>query len=228
MSYKIIICDDNDNIRMYLRHLFSKGGEFEIVAEGRSGKQAVELCAQHSPDLILIDAHMAEKADGIRAIYDIKRLSPSTKVIVLTAYSDEELVISALKNGADNYIIKDDASDRIIEIVRDTLNGQDTISQFVANTLKKYVADNQDAEQSNASEEDYRRCADIVYKLTKSEIEILILLSRGYTRDQISRTKFVAPTTVKTHINNILKKLGYPNTQTAVAELEKIGFFNLF
>lgn len=226
MKYRIMICDDNANYRMFLRHIFGSDSRFEIAAEADSGREATRIYNEIRPDVVLIDAQMEEKTDGIDAIYDIKQLDGSTKVIVLTAYRDDELVINAFKNGADNYIIKDNTAEQIIRATIDTLNGSGVISQFVANTLKSYVASSQTV--SRYSEEDYVKCAKIISNLTKSEIEILVMLHRGFSRERIARARTVEVSTMKTHINNILKKLNYQKSQDAVAYLESIGFFRLF
>ena len=223
MAFRIAICDDNPNVRKFLRLILEREKDLNIVAEGESGRDAVEICRTVQPDLLLVDVQMDGPDDGINAISRIRSFDRKVRIIVLTVYSDDEFIINAFRNGADNFILKDIAPEAILKSVMDTLSGKDVLSQLVAGKLKTYVQNS--GEKAKTLEENYRRSMKILSMLTKTELEILELLREGFTREEISKEKFIELGTVKTHINRLLKKLKYKRTADAVRELEKIGFF---
>ena len=223
MPYKIVICDDNKNVRAFLKMILTQRSNIDVIAEGSSGADAVFLCRKFSPDLLLIDVQMEEDSDGINAISKIREFSSEIKIIVLTVYSNDEFVINAFRNGADNFILKDLSAEEILKTVEDTLHGTSTLSQMVANKLKNFVK--RDGDVQKEREENYCRSVQIISLLTKTELEILLMIRDGKNREEISKEKVIEEGTVKTHITNILKKLKYRKTADAIRELEKIGFF---
>lgn len=223
MPYRIVVCDDCKNVRDFLRYIIKTRVDLNIVAEGSSGSEAVSLCKTYKPDLILIDIEMKERDDGIFAIKKIRNVDSNVKIIVLTAYSNDEFIINAFKNGADNFIMKELPPDNILEVIYDTMKGSVWLSPVVAQKLKKFIT--RGDEITRTKEQKYIEAMKALSMLTRTEIEILLMVRKGYSRREISDEKVVSLGTVKTHITNILKKLDYNNMKDAIKGLETIGFF---
>lgn len=221
MAYRIVVCDDNKHMRVFLRWIINTHPDLELVAEGATGAQAVALCREYHPDLMLIDVQMEGPHDGIDAIAEIRRFDSAVKLMVLTVYSNDEFVINAFQNGADNFLLKDTAGPDILKAIDDTLAGNEQFSQLVAKKLRDYVAGSGLPPQKG----DVQEIIHLLGVLTRTEQEILQLLHKGYSREDISRKKVVEPTTIKAHIGNILRKTGHHRTSQLLDHLEQIGFF---
>lgn len=223
MPYKIVVCDDCKNVRNFLRYIIKTREDLSIVAEGTSGAEAVRLCRLYKPDLILIDIEMQEKDDGIHAIRKIRNIDSNIKIIVLTAYSNDEFIVNAFKNGADNFILKELPPGSILEVIYGTMKGSVWLSPVVAKKLKMFIT--RSDEITRTKEKKYVEAMKVLSMLTRTEIEILLMIREGYSRREISDEKVVSLGTVKTHITNILKKLEYSNMKDAIKGLESIDFF---
>lgn len=221
MAHRIIVCDDNRHMREFLRWIIKSHPALDLVTEGESGAQAVALCREHHPDLMLIDVQMEGPCDGIDAIAEIRRFDGHVKLIVFTVYSNDEFVIRAFQNGADNFLLKDTAGAEICKAIDDTLAGNEQLSQLVAKKLRDYVASG----SLQPQRDDIQEIVHLLGVLTRTEQEILQLLHKGYSREDISRLKVVEPITIKAHITNILRKTGQHRTRQLIEHLEEIGFF---
>lgn len=223
MGIRAVICDDDPFFRTFLKMLLAKQSDYTIVAEGSSGEEAVALCREHRPDLLLIDVQMASESDGIDAIRQIRAFDEELRIVVLTVYGNETYIVNAFRNGADNFLCKEQSTQEITETIRDVLTARPRLSQNVAYALKRYVAKADERERQ--AEINYKLAAEILSMLTKTELEILVLLRQGYTREGIAQKKVVELGTVKTHINRILKKFNVRRTSIVLQRLEDIGFF---
>jgi len=224
VAYSVVLCDDNKNIRAFLRFVLSEQHNIDFVAEGENGSDAVRLCRELSPALLLIDIEMATKTDGIDAIEEIRTFNSEIKIIVITVYDNDDFVIDAFARGADNFLLKDQTPDEILAIIDSTINGQSNISQIVAQKLKNYIARN--VHKKNTNETNYIESVRILSLLTNTELDILILLRQGLTRKEISDIKMVELGTIKTHITNLLKKFENNRSSDLIKYLENMGFFD--
>jgi len=228
MSRRLIVCDDNKNMRAFLQWIINAHPDLELVAEGESGAQAVALCRTHRPDLMLIDVQMDSANDGIDAIAEIRRFDSEVKIIVLTVYSDDNFVINAFRNGANNFLLKDTSAPEILRAIEDTLEDNEVLSQMVAKKLRNYVARSASMVQQPAQQKDIRDVMQLMNAFTRTEQEILTLLHEGYTRKEISAQKVIEPVTVKAHISNILRKVKLHRMDQVLSYLEEIGYFSYF
>lgn len=221
--FRVVICDDDPFFRDFFRMLLAQQGDFTVVAEGASGADAVSLCKEHRPDLLLVDVQMDSPAAGIDAIRAIRSFDSEVRIIVLTVYGSDKYIIGSFRNGADGFLQKDQAVPEIMKTIRDVLAGKVRISQDVAQALKSYIS--QTGQREQLAEANYRQCMEIQSMLTRSELEILLLLRRGYTREAIAKKKVIELSTIKTHINRILKKFNARRTSAVLKKLDEIDFF---
>jgi len=174
-----------------------------VVGEAADGLQAISLCETLHPDVVLMDLIM-EKMDGITATKAIKAKLPETQIIILTSFVDEKLIFPALEAGALSYLLKTTTAAEIVQAIRAARESQSIIAPKVASRMVSRI---QSAPSSRLPHED----------LTPRELEVLRLIGEGLTNQEIADRLFIGVKTVKTHVSNILDKLGVADrTQAAV------------
>ncbi|CAG0966340.1 partial Oxygen regulatory protein NreC, partial [Anaerolineae bacterium] len=157
------------------------------------------LVQEHAPDVVLLDPVLeTSQISGLDALREILGTSPITRVVILSAYSDERIVIPALAAGAAGYVLKNAHPDEVIEAVRDASKGQFHISPLITKKIVEHLTNVEGGFNHGSAEA----------KLTPREFEILPLISRGLSNQEIADHLTISPATVKTHVSNILHKLG--------------------
>ena len=189
---KIIIVDDHEMVRLGLRMTLEEYKEFQILAEGEDGSDAISLCKEYKPDILLIDMKMPG-IDGIEASLKIKSFQPDIKILMLTAHDSKEIIAQAIGAGINGYIIKTSPSEEIILAIK-----------MIAKGSSYYPENHKITETKNER------------KLTDREIEILKLISKGYSSTQIGDKLFLSKYTILNHLKNIIRKLNLKNTTEAV------------
>ncbi|MCA0171330.1 response regulator [Bacillus sp. RAR_GA_16] len=198
----MMIVDDHDMVRKGLKAYLLTEPDFQIVGEGANGKEAVSLANELHPDVILMDLIMPEMT-GIEATKEIMASLPNTKIIIITSFYDDEQIFPAIEAGAFSYLLKTASADEIIDTIRKAIQDESVIEQKVAQKMMNQLRSKQ---QKPLHEE-----------LTKREKEVLLLIGEGKTNSQIAEELFIGLKTVKTHVSNILGKLGVQDrTQAAV------------
>ncbi|WP_283153753.1 response regulator [Guptibacillus hwajinpoensis] len=199
---KMMIVDDHDMVRKGLKAYLLTEPDFQIVGEASNGKEAVTLVNEMNPDVILMDLIMPEMT-GIEATKEIMTLRPNTKIIIITSFYDDEQVFPAIEAGAFSYLLKTASADEIISTIRKAVQDESVIEQKVAQKMMNQLRSN----QKKSLHDD----------LTKREKEVLLLIGEGKTNNQIAEELYIGLKTVKTHVSNILGKLGVNDrTQAAV------------
>jgi len=188
----VLIADDHPFVRHGLRTYLETLDDLEVVGEASDGAEAVELATRLLPDVVLMDLVMPELG-GVEATRAIRAASPSTKVIVLTSFDDDEKVFPAIKAGAAGYLLKDVHPAELAEAVRRASRGEALLAPSVAARLMQEVAGEGGRPAGN--------------DLTERELEVLRLIARGQANKVIARELGVSEKTVKTHVSNILAKL---------------------
>jgi NarL family two-component system response regulator LiaR len=188
----VLIADDHPFVRHGLRTYLDTLDDLEVVGEASDGAEAVELATRLLPEVVLMDLVMPE-LDGVEATRAIRDASPSTKVIVLTSFDDDEKVFPAIKAGAAGYLLKDVHPAELAEAVRKASRGEALLAPSVAARLMQEVAGEGGRPAGN--------------DLTERELEVLRLIARGQANKVIARELGVSEKTVKTHVSNILAKL---------------------
>lgn len=213
ISIKILIVDDQRLFRQGLRSLLEQEDDMEVVGEAADGQEAFTLVQETNPDVILMDVEMP-KLDGIQASRTILERYPNTHILMLSVHNEDERVISAIRSGAEGYILKDADHKEFVRIIRSSFTGESIASPFLANLtprilLKLRDPSKMDAEIENKIEERF--------SLTTREKEILGMLLKGKSNKEISDLLFVSTETVKTHLQNIYRKLGVRSRMEVLA-----------
>lgn len=206
---KVVICDDQDIVRDGLELLLKLERDIEIVGVASDGAEAVELIGQRRPDLILMDLKMPVM-NGVDATREIKAKYPEVKVLVLTTYGTDEWVFDAIRAGASGYLLKDAPREGVLSAIRGTVEGKTYVDPSVAGKLLNQV--------SGSSK---KPATLITSKLTEREAEVLTLLARGLSNEDIAKQLFLSEGTVRNHVGSIVSKLGVSDrTQAALIAVQ--------
>ena len=212
---KIIICDDQDIVRDGLELLLKLEKDIQIVGVASDGAEAVEMVKREEPDLILMDLKMPIM-NGVDATREIKSVCPKVKVLVLTTNSTDDWVFDAIRSGASGYLLKDSPREEVLKAIRGTVEGKAYVDPSIAGKVL--------GEMSGTKK---KPATLITGKLTQREIEVLSLLARGLSNDDIAKHLFLSEGTVRNHIGSIVDKLGLTDrTQAALIALQH-GLDNL-
>jgi DNA-binding NarL/FixJ family response regulator len=199
VTIRIVLADDHSVVRQGLKMFLALDPEFEVVGEAENGAQAVDLARRLTPDVVLMDLLMPVM-DGITAIGQIRSQMPDTEVIALTSVLEDASVVGAVKAGAIGYLLKDTQSEELCRAIKAAAAGQVQLSPQAAARLMREV-----------------RAPDTIQALTERETEVLKLLARGKANKEIAAELVIGEKTVKTHVSNILMKLGVQSrTQAAL------------
>jgi NarL family two-component system response regulator LiaR len=205
---RLILADDHSLVRKGVEALLSTEEGMTVIGSAADGEEAVREVARLNPDVILLDLQMPRKS-GIEAIAEIKEQDPQARILVLTSFSDDEKVFAAIKAGAMGYILKDASPQELIAAIRNVHEGKSSLDPSIA--LKVIRELNKPSALPPTSE-----------PLTERELEILQLLARGLSNQQIAEELVISERTARTHISNILAKLHLANrTQAALYALRQ-------
>jgi DNA-binding NarL/FixJ family response regulator len=196
---RALVADDHAVVRQGLRTLLELQDDMSVVAEAEDGEEAVALAAELHPDVALVDLVMPRR-DGIETIRRMREVTPETRAIVLTSFLDEDSLVPAVRAGAVGYLLKDAQPQELVRAVRTVHAGEALLSPAVTARLLERVAGGREEAP-----------------LTDREREVLQLVARGLPNKRIARELGVSEKTVKTHVSNILAKLGVDDrTQAAL------------
>ena len=204
MTIKVVIADDHHVVRKGLLFFLKTQKELEVVGEAADGQEVVELVEKLKPDVVLIDLVMPIM-DGIEATRRIKELSPETKVLILTSFSDQDHVIPAIRAGASGYQLKDIEPDQLVEAIKSIYKGENQLHPRVASHVMTHLYNGEKREENPVNE------------LTNREKEVLAEIAKGKSNKEIAATLMISEKTVKSHVSNILAKLNLADrTQAAL------------
>jgi DNA-binding NarL/FixJ family response regulator len=193
---RIVIVEDHTIVREGLKALLSSHPELRVVGEAEDGRDAVRFARQLTPDLMLMDLSMP-RMNGMEAIKEIKRISPSTKVLVLTVHKTEEYVHASLESGADGYVLKDATHAELILAIQNVLAGKRYLSPAISEkVIEGYLAGRKSSKTGSTWD-----------SLTHREREILKLVAEGYKNREIAGYLCISLKTVEKHRDNLMKKL---------------------
>ena len=210
----VVIADDHTLVRRGLVSLLSLNDDIEVVAEVGDGRVAVEIALEKRPDVVMMDLSMPNLS-GFEAIRQIKRRAPTVKILVLSAYDNEEYVLETVLNGADGYMLKNTSPDELNNAIKTVASGGTYYSASVAKIAEE-------AKSALSSSLDVP-AARIAYRLTEREREILQLIAEARTHQQIAEILHISVRTVDTHRHNIIQKLGLHDTASLVTYAIKNG-----
>ena len=200
---RVLIADDHVVVRRGLRTFLDLQEDVEVVGEAEDGEEAIVEAERARPDVILLDLVMP-RLDGVAAIRGIRERSPSTRVIVLTSFLDDDKLLPAVRAGAAAYLLKDVQPQELVAAIRTVHGGQSELHPAAAARVMAELADGSPRPDPRAA-------------LTPRELEVLDLIAHGLSNKLIARELGVSEKTVKTHVSNLLGKLGLTDrTQAAL------------
>jgi NarL family two-component system response regulator LiaR len=215
---RIVLVDDHPIVREGLRALLETQSDFEVIAEGANGEEAIRLAATLQPDMLLLDLEMPI-LDGVEAIRRLRQSSHVPRIIVFTAFDNDERIIHAIQNGANGYLLKEAPRDEIFKAIRVTMEGGSLLQPIVASKLLRHVELQKGTNQATSHIS--------VEELTERELEVLRLLAQGMPNKEIASHLVISERTAKFHVSSIMGKLGATNRTEAVSLAAQRGLITL-
>ncbi|MEA5576707.1 response regulator transcription factor [Anabaena sp. UHCC 0451] len=203
---RVITVDDHEILRGGIKFSLLAFDDIELVAEARNGKEAIHLCAELQPDVVLMDLMMPEM-NGVQTTRFIKNKYPKIQVLVLTSFVETDLLQEVMEAGAIGYLLKGASIDELADALRSAAAG---LCKVASEALVALFQQPQSLSQP-------------VYKLTKRQEEVLALLSVGLTNEAIAQKLKISPSTIRHHVTQILNKLGVENRTEAATTAVRVG-----
>jgi NarL family two-component system response regulator LiaR len=213
---RIVIADDHTVVRQGTRSLLERESDMEVVGEAGDGEEAVKIIEQLKPDVAILDIAMP-KLNGVEVTKRIKPLLPSTAVLILTAYDDDEYVFALLEAGAAGYLLKDVDSKEVVDAVRAVYAGESVLHPVIA---RKVVSRFRPAAAAPGKDKP-------VEELSEREMEVLKLAARGMSNSDIAKELFINVRTVQGHLSSIFNKMSVGSRTEAVFQAVKKGWLSL-
>ena len=213
----VLLVDDIEQYRNRFAKILSNEDDVEVIGVAESGKEAVLMALELKPDVILMDIQMENDKAGIDATREILKVLPDTKIIILTIHDDNENIFDGYEAGICDFILKTSTPEMIISTIRDTMNYSDIhkrINNIVASEMVKLKRERKS----------FLYCLNLMTKLSRGELEILLLLCQGKKYREIAEERFVAESTVRVMINKISKKFGDDNIREIIKQMNENGF----
>lgn len=203
---KVVIADDHALFRDGLRKILSVEKDILVVGDAANSDEIAKVVDKMKPDVMLLDLKMP-KADVVQNLLEIAARSPATRVMILTAFSEEENVLNAAKGGARGYVPKGVPSATLVQAIRSVHNG----GVWIDKEIPSWETFEEIAQAQSQAPQAARQIDDNISALTKREMEILKLVAEGLTNEEIGKKIFISEKTVKTHLTNIFDKLKVNN-----------------
>lgn len=204
-NVRILIADDHSVVRAGLKALLERQSHLRVIAEAGTGEEAVNLCKVHQPDVAVLDVRMPG-ISGIEACRQISTLAPNTKVIILTSYAEDELLLSAIQAGAVGYMLKRIGDQELVRAVERVSRGDGILDPSMTTTIFNEVRRSAQNQHIDAFKE-----------LTTQELSVLNLVSQGKTNRQVAIELFLGEGTVRNYVSSIFTKIGVSNRAEATA-----------
>lgn len=198
---RIVLVDDHEMVRIGVSAYLQAQADMEVIGEATNGQEAVDVVLSLRPDVVLMDMVMPimNGAEATKAIID---QWPEAKIMIVTSFLDDDKVYPALEAGAVSYVMKTSKAKQIADAIRETMNGQAVLEPEVTNKMMKRMRNGNERPRHE--------------ELTERENEILLLIAKGRSNQEIADELFIAIKTVKTHVSNILSKLDVQDRTQAV------------
>jgi DNA-binding NarL/FixJ family response regulator len=211
---RVLLADDEPLVRAGVRAILATDAEIDLIAEAADGRAAIDLVQRHRPDVAVLDVRMPG-TDGLHATAEIRRTVPSTSVIVLTTFGQDDYILAALGGGASGFLVKSGDPEELIAAVRAVAGGAAYLSPKVAARVVAHLA--------VAGADRHATARRHLAQLTEREREVLRLVAGGLSNGQIARRLHVVEGTVKGHVSSILASLGVPNRAAAAVIAHEAG-----
>lgn len=229
---RVGLVDDQAMVRVGLKMILESDPEIEVCCESADGEDAVAMVREHTPEVVLMDIRMPGM-DGLAATAEVLAHSPTTRVVILTTFDDDEYVYEALRAGASGFLLKSADGDSLINGVKVVAGGEALLAPEVTRRVIEQFAQGQYAPhgegakpmgaEPDESSAVHQPSPEAIGDLSEREVEVLTLMAQGLSNQEIAGTLFVSNTTVKTHVSHILTKLGVRDRVQAVVEAYNSG-----
>ncbi len=201
--FRLIIADDHELVRRGVAQLLEAEPDLEIVGEADSVAGAVAAATEHAPDVVILDVHLPD-GSGVEACREITRQHPGTRVLMLSAFADEQAFVAAVLAGASGYLLKRIDAAEIVSSVRRVASGESLLDEEFTERL---LAKSRDADLGDP----------LLARLSPQELRVLDLIAQGHTNREIGEQLYLAEKTVKNYVSNLLSKLEMSNRSEAAA-----------
>jgi DNA-binding NarL/FixJ family response regulator len=205
---KVVIADDHTLFREGIKRMLSLEKDILVVGEASRGDEVAKLVERTKPDVLLLDLKMP-KGDIVQTLLEVKDINPATKILVLTAFSEDENILNAAKGGARGYVLKGIDFPTLLRAIKTVQGGGLWIDKELpaADVFEEIARDQIEIDDRGHAREDN----ETIKTLTRRELEILRLVAEGLTNEEIGKKIFISEKTVKTHLTNIFDKLKVNN-----------------
>ena len=211
---RLVIVDDHAIIRSGLRTMLERTDEIVVVEEAGDPDEAQAVVREHRPDVVLLDLKLGDDENaGLQVCRRLTAEDPALRVLVLTTFLNERLVVEALRSGAKGYVLKDVDADALMRSIRAVRAGESAFDSHAAAVVVKSMAGDGPAEAA--------------VQFTAREGEVVRLLAHGLSNRQIGQTLFISETTVKFHVHNVMEKLGVKRRAEVVYRSGQLGLLQM-
>ena len=211
---RLVIVDDHAIIRQGLRTMLERDGDMVVVAEAGTAQEARAAVLHHRPDVVLLDLKLGEDDDaGLAVCRQLTADDPGVRVLVLTTFLNERLVVEAIRSGAKGYVLKDVDVDALVRSIRAVRAGESAFDSHAAAVVVKSMLGEGSVDEA--------------VSFTARESEVVRLLAHGQSNRQIGQTLFISETTVKFHVHNVMDKLGVKRRAEVVYRSGQLGLLQM-
>jgi NarL family two-component system response regulator LiaR len=225
---RILLADDHPIVREGLRAVLETQADFQVVAEAARGDEALRLALALQPDILLLDLEMPI-LDGVETIRRLRQQQPAARIIVFTAFDNDERIIHAVQAGANGYLLKGAPREEIFKAIRITMEGGSLLQPVVASKLLRHMGHQPPVTGSQSSFSQHLTTQRVppYEALTERELEVLNLLAQGMPNKEIAAQLVISERTAKFHVSSIMGKLGATNRTEAVSLAAQKGLITL-
>jgi DNA-binding NarL/FixJ family response regulator len=215
---RILIIDDHPLFREGLKAIIERASRFEVIGEAGNGREGLQLTKKLKPDMIIVDISLPDRS-GIQLTREIRTLLSTTRILIVSMHSKIDYIAEAFQAGATGYVVKESASERLLQGLESVANGDyfldSSVSHAVVENLMKSPL-----KEAKITDADYDT-------LTPREQEVLRLLAEGLSSKKVAEKLFISPKTVENHRSNIMNKLGLHNTIELIRYAAKLGLIDV-
>lgn len=219
---KVLICDDAKYICAFFEMMLNNTDKFVCVGKAQDEKEAVERALQLKPDIVLLDIQMDNEKSGIKLIPKLFDVSPESKIVIMSVHEDDRTVFEAIRAGASDYCTKNQEPAEILHIIERVYEGNNEIRASIVKKITNQFSEVEDRQRSLLF------MFNNMLVLSKVELDILKSLCMDKSYDEIADERKIEPSTVRTHVHRILRKMGYSNMSRLVKDLKEMGIFDMF